>query len=135
MLINTQMLWMHLPTILSTLATLLVAWTGFKKLRLEQIALAKTAGAKVEEVRQDLLESSTVTSKKLANIQLTSDKTHAFVNGNMTAQLRKHAAACRRLAYLTQDPQDVANAEMAERDLEEHLEKQSIVILRTPEKE
>lgn len=94
----------------------------------------REAAIKVEEVKQALQVSDAKTEGTLEEIkattqenQATGEATHTLVNANYGAQLKISALALRRIAAITKDPDDVAAAELAEKLLKEHNEKQKTV--------
>lgn len=64
---------------------------------------------------------------KLNKIGKVADATHTLVNSNMGVQLRLTAAVSRRLAALTRNKSDLAAAELADKMLMEHEDKQATV--------
>ena len=88
---------------------------------------SETTEQKVAEVKSDLAASDAKTVAQLNKMEVTGEKTHILVNSNMGVQLKLSAAALRRLANLTSDPDDVEAATLAETMLAEHNKKQAIV--------
>jgi hypothetical protein len=81
---------------------------------------SRVAARKVAEVKSDLKISDARTATKLDDI-------HTLVNANMGAQLKISSVALRRVADLTEHPEDEAAAVVAERLLAEHENKQAVV--------
>lgn len=65
--------------------------------------------------------------EKLEVVAKTNDKIHTLVNSAMTTALRTAAIALRRVADMTQKEGDVKAADMADKLLAEHEEKQRTV--------
>lgn len=94
------------------------------KAALEQ---ARSAAVKVEEVRTALKTSDAKTEDSLEEIKQTGEAVHVLVNSSMSAQLKISAVALKRIAVMTKDPDDIAAAELAEKLLKEHDDKQNKV--------
>jgi hypothetical protein len=132
---TTAQLWLtEIPVIISSLATLIVAWTGLSTLKKNQTAAATkadnaatNAAVQVEKVKTDLVTANNQLGSKLESIQQISDDTHVLVNNAMSQQLRITAEKSRQVADLTKDPVDILEAEAAEAALKSHLEKQARV--------
>lgn len=88
---------------------------------------ADDAAYKVEEVRQELKETTATSAEAMAELKTVTNDTHTLVNANMGAQLKISALALRRLAEYTKHPDDVAAAELSEDLLSEHDKKQAVV--------
>jgi hypothetical protein len=117
----------NLPGVITSLATLVVALTGFYHLRKSQLEVAASAADKAEKVRTDLLESNVNVAGQLAQLQNTADDTHILVNNAMAVQLKLTAEKARRVAQLTKNPIDIAEADAADAALKEHLARQDRV--------
>lgn len=89
--------------------------------KLESIA------ADVGDQKTTLAEKTGTIDEKLATIALVGHATHVLVNGNMRAQLKKTAAALRRVAELTKHAGDLKAAKLAEKLLLDHEQKQTVV--------
>jgi hypothetical protein len=85
------------------------------------------AAAKVKEVKAALADSDTATANQLHDIAKTGEATHILVNSNMAAQLKISMIALKRLAELTNHPDDMAAAELAAKNYHEHEIKQAKV--------
>jgi hypothetical protein len=85
------------------------------------------AASKADEVKQTLQESTKNTNDKLKKIADVGVATHTLVNSNMAVQLKLHADTSRRLAILTHDETDMKAADLAEKLVREHEEKQRTV--------
>jgi len=85
------------------------------------------AAGKVEVVRQTLETTNRADTEKL-------DKIHTLVNSGSGVQKKIIAIALRRIARNSGDPEDIAAAELAETDLEQHNRQQAIVDGREKEK-
>jgi hypothetical protein len=98
----------------------------------------KNVAGMAEEVRTTL-KSSTQSSNdklddvaatltgKLDTIGLVADATHTLVNGNMSVQMKLASVALRRIADLTNEPDDEKAAELAEKAYAEHQAKQNLI--------
>jgi hypothetical protein len=135
------------------MAYLMAKLNADQKLRSEQAAaavrkVARRAGRaakRVEEVKQTLLDTTSVNYRKLGQLQksimstaaasnvklddiaVMSNGTHKLVNSAMIVQLKISAMALRRVADLTEDPRDIEAAELAEQLLREQLVRQASV--------
>ena len=67
------------------------------------------------------------TDRKLAEIAETGEKVHVLVNSSMSAQLKISMVALKRIAELTEHPDDMAAAELATKLYNEHQKKQEVV--------
>ena len=81
---------------------------------------AADAAVMVQEVKTNLADTNFIANEKLNNI-------HTLVNSSMGLQLKMTAAALRRLALLTKDPEDEKAAQMAIELSKEHEAKQAEV--------
>ncbi len=86
-----------------------------------------SAKKEVERVKTALVESNETQAEKISDLKTTADSTHLLVNSSMAAQLKISAIALRRLADLTKNPDDIAAAELAEKNLKAHEIKQDKV--------
>ncbi len=129
---------MEIPApVYAALAALMFALTALAQEWLRQRAEERAAreakvaaavvAAKVELVKDALNINNKVTDKKLESITKTGEAVHVLVNSSMSAQLKISAIALRRIADMTNHPDDIAAAELAEKLLAEHLAKQEIV--------
>lgn len=109
---TVQVLLAQLPAIIAAVTTMIVAMAGFRQLK----ASATTTAVHQVDVKD-----------QLASIQRTSDDTHALVNSAMAVQLALTAHKARRVADLTSNPADIADAVEAEAALVRHLAKQGKV--------
>jgi hypothetical protein len=130
----TQLLATQIPIGITSLATFIIAWTGFRTMQRSQAAAAdkadgaaKAAAVLVAEVKTTLVTTDSHVSSKLDKIQQIADDTHVLVNNAMGQQLRMHAQKARQVADLTKDPLDIADANLAEEALSVHLKKQARV--------
>ena len=89
-----------------------------------QAQAQKDAAVKVEEVKTTLTRSGFNTKTKLNELQNVADKTHDLVNGAMSAQMSITAVALRSLATVTNKADDIKAAELAEKALSDHEERQ-----------
>ncbi len=93
--------------------------------KVEQVRKAAAiAAAAVEEVKTTLETSKQETDDKLEVIAHTGDMTHRLVNSAMGVQLKLSAETSRFKANTTKNPVDIAAAELAEKTLLEHQQKQ-----------
>ncbi len=114
-----------LGTVFTGLVALLVAWLALLQARAAvQVAHAAIA---VGEVKATLTASTAATDAKLAEIAKTGESIHTLVNSAMGAQLRLHAETARAKANITRDAGDEAVADLAEKMLGEHMQKQAAV--------
>lgn len=81
---------------------------------------AEKVAVEVKAVKDTLVEKGTKTDATL-------EKIHVLVNSGMIAQLKISAVALRRVAKLSNDVDDGAAADLAEKLLHEHERKQAIV--------
>ena len=108
---------------------IIIAAIGLVITQVLTLTLQYLAGRKVDAVRDDLALNTEVTeinSGKVSALTEVSHQTHTLVNSNMGVQLALNAVLAQRIAVITKDPEDVKAAELAERYLKEHLEKQRI---------
>jgi hypothetical protein len=141
-LMTPTQLWLtQIPIAITSLATFIIAWTGFKNMQKTQAVAAdkadsaakaadgaaKAAAVLVAEVKTNLATTDNHVSSKLDKIQQIADDTHVLVNNAMGQQLRMHAQKARQVADLTKDPLDEADAKLAEEALSLHLKKQARV--------
>jgi len=84
----------------------------------------KAAATEVHDVKEALAESGKKRDEQLNQIQQVGADTHQLVNGSLTAQMKIGAVALRRLADNTKHSGDIAAAELAEKTLQEHIDKQ-----------
>lgn len=70
---------------------------------------------------------------KINKMSDTADKTHTLVNSGYQAQLEIAAIALRRLAAITNEPEDKAAAVKAEKLLQDHIGRQKIVDANDPQ--
>ena len=91
------------------------------------LILQYLSSRKVEAVRTDLAINTEANSEKLDGLTETNKQIHTLVNSNMGVQLEISAVFARRIAVITKDPEDLKAADLAERYLKEHQEKQGIV--------
>lgn len=87
----------------------------------------KDAAAKVEETAVRLEKSNIKTAEKLEEIAKVGEATHDLSNSAMGEQKQMLAATARAKANLSQDPVDIAAAEVAEAHYRDHLAKQAKV--------
>jgi len=109
------------------LATLFVNYFREKaKIKREQELADRVEAVKAQaEVAAKLLKTNTAANvNKLDAIAVTGEKTHALVNSAMAAQLRVTAVALRRIADVSGNAADMEAAELAEKNLADHQEKQ-----------
>jgi X-X-X-Leu-X-X-Gly heptad repeat protein len=144
----TQLWLTQIPIAITSLATFIIAWTGFRTMQRSQAAAAaaasgaakaadgaakaadgaaKAAAVLVAEVKTTLVTTDNHVASKLDKIQQIADDTHVLVNNAMGQQLRMHAQKARQVADLTKDPLDIADAKLAEEALAVHLKKQARV--------
>lgn len=131
---RTQLWLTQIPAIMASAATLLIAYTGFRKMKhLQGKAATKAAedaahaAEKVEGVRLNLEGNQRQVTGQLESIEQTGKDTHTLVNNKMAIQLKINADKSRRLAEITKDPADILEALEAERMLDEHLGRQGNV--------
>lgn len=70
---------------------------------------------------------------KLNGMAKTAEKTHTLVNSGYQAQLEIAAIALRRLAAITNEPEDALAAVKAEKLLQDHIGRQKIVDANDPQ--
>ncbi len=85
------------------------------------------AKAEVQQVAATLEQTKMVASAERAETLKGVQAIHTLVNSNMGAQLKVSAVALRRVAEYSSHPDDVAAADMAERQLRDHEAKQATV--------
>lgn len=93
-------------------------------------AVASTTAAIATDKLQTTISEATTNQekaiasqeKKLEEMAVVADKTHALVNSAMTAQLRLVAKSARLLADHTKNPEHIKDAVEAEKLLAEHIE-------------
>lgn len=85
------------------------------------------AELKVEQVKKTLETSTHQHVEKLEEVAQVTKATHTLVNSNMGIQLKMNAELARWKADHTSNPKYEQEALLAEKALEEHLEKQKIV--------
>jgi uncharacterized protein YllA (UPF0747 family) len=111
----------------AALAALMMALTAFIqeviRAKREKAAAEKVAH-KVDQVKTDLQDKTEQTEKKLDGIATMGQRNHVLLNSNHLAQLKISAVALRRIADLTREESDNAAANLAERLLHEHEQKQ-----------
>ena len=88
---------------------------------------SRDAANKVAQVKTDLENVHESSAAKLDQIKATGEITHALVNNRMGAVLKTLATVSRQLANMTNNPKDMANAEVAENMAEEHDKRQAVV--------
>jgi predicted DNA-binding protein YlxM (UPF0122 family) len=86
---------------------------------------------KTEVVRTTLADSTERSEKKLDSIGTVLDATHGLVNSNYGVQLKLVMLALKRLSLITQLPEDIEAAAVAERAYQEHEAKQAAVDAKT----
>lgn len=108
------------PTVLwnSLIAAVMTCVLAYMSHQMDRAATA------VAEVKETLTQTNADESKQLKDIAKTGEATHILVNSAMGAQLKLSAQTSRFKANTTKDPTDIAAAELAERLLQEHQEKQ-----------
>jgi hypothetical protein len=84
----------------------------------------KAVKNQAEEAAKLLVQSTSINAEKLDAMALVGEKTHALVNSAMAAQLKIAAVALRRIANDSKNVDDIAAAELAEKNLFDHQEKQ-----------
>lgn len=93
--------------------------------------IAHNVAVKAEEtaiaVAQELASAQKVTDAKLLGLAETGTSTHLLVNSAMGLQKKQNALLARRVAQLTNDPEDALAADEAERLWAEHEKKQAAV--------
>lgn len=87
----------------------------------------KQTAERVETVRTDLETKNHLVDGKLEDIKKVSGAIHTLVNSSYGAQLLISSVALRRIADLTDDPKDIAAADMADQLLADHNAQQSVV--------
>lgn len=87
---------------------------------------AEEAASMVNDVKVKLASSTDNVNGKLEEISKVGKAVHALVNSAMTAQLKINAIALRRLAFVTNNPEDAAAADVADNLLKEHLAAQPV---------
>jgi hypothetical protein len=97
----TTLILAAIPTTIASIAAAMMAYLAFKK-------SATTA----------------ILSEKTAEI---SSKTNHLVNGGMLLQLKLHAKTSRLLASAVPNPVNEAVAVLAEKELQEHLDKKNLI--------
>jgi hypothetical protein len=85
---------------------------------------AAVAAAAVEEVKTTLETTKRDTDVKLEGIARTGDITHTLVNSGLGVQLKLSAETSRFKANTTKNPVDIAAADLAEKTLADHQQKQ-----------
>jgi hypothetical protein len=106
------------------------------KVAVEKAEVASTSAAiEVLEVKQVLKENTTAVDGKLSDIAKTGEAIHILVNSNMAAQMKISAVALRRNAQLTNHPDDIAAADLAEKLLQAHEHRQGLVDGKFPGRE
>src|ERR1700728_206435 len=90
---QTQIWLTSLPTVITSLATLVVAFTGFYQLQRNQIAIANAAATKVEKVKDDLAISNDKLHASLGRQEVQLNAVHKLVNSEYGIALRTGAAA------------------------------------------
>ena len=94
-------------------------------------AAAKAATQAVEVA----VVTAGVASQKADNLAEKTEMVHKLVNSGYAVQLKVSSIALRRLADLTKDTGDVLAADLAERAVAEHAQKQSVVDIAEAKKE
>lgn len=130
--------------IIAGIVTIVLAWIGRQtKVAVEstakevksavQVASSKAVVA-ANEARAVVMENTATQNEKLEEIhkvateaKKTGEDVHTLVNSNMGTQLRISMVALRRVAELTNHPDDKAAAELAEKSYHDHQNKQTIV--------
>lgn len=78
-------------------------------------------------VKDTLKTSTSESSARMGRLEKVTTDTHTLVNANMGKQLKISALALRRIADMTQHPDDDTAARLAEDALAEHEGKQAVV--------
>lgn len=100
---------------------------------------ARRAAARVAEVKDDLVLSTSATSERLRDVAqgvasvaetvaangVTLGEVHRISNGALTVQLQAAAAALSRVARLTGHPEDERAADLAQKTCRDHLARQA----------
>lgn len=119
---------MNDQTIISIAGLISTIFTGimaYFMLRLKQ--KADKAEVKVEQVAEKLVLTEQATDAKLKDIAVVVDATHKLSNSKMGIALRTAKDLTRRLAEISKDPKDIASADQAEAQYNEHQRQQEKV--------
>jgi hypothetical protein len=119
---------------LQTVNKLDAAATKVEEVKTVAAASAKKTAAAADEVKGTLAASNAQTKEALEGIakvgqesQKTGEAVHILVNSAMSDALEAASVALRRIAELTQNPDDIMAAESAEVSFRRHENKQAIV--------
>jgi hypothetical protein len=95
----------------SVITLICTIFTGIMAYLMAQLKVKATeAAVEVKNVANKLDSTTTATETKLNSIAKVQDSTHALVNSAMTVQLKLLANSLKRIADLTNDPQDIKAA-------------------------
>jgi hypothetical protein len=95
------------------------------KLNTQNRESAVAAADNVRDVKDNLAANDANVGEKLNGIKKVTDNVHVLVNSNMALQLQISAAALRRLALLTHNPEDIKAADLAAQALHNHQDGQA----------
>lgn len=115
-----------LSAIISAAGIVIVAAINLAGVRLAD-ANARRAATEVKTVKQELAVSSTQTAKRLDKIDNTGKAIHTLVNSDMGRQKLLTWQALKRLAGVTNDPEDARLALEAKQLYDDHEARQKIV--------
>jgi uncharacterized membrane protein (UPF0182 family) len=95
----------------SVITLICTIFTGIMAYLMAQLKVKATeAAVEVKNVANKLDSTTTATETKLNSIAKVQDATHKLVNSAMTANLKLLANSRKRIADLTNDPQDIKAA-------------------------
>ncbi len=105
---------------------IVVVWLNNRAAGKAQTA-ALAAAKEVREVKDTLADTTTRQDKKLDDIHEVGKSNHSLLNGGMLIQLRLGAELSRFKATITNKPEDLQAAELADKMLAEHIANQQAV--------
>jgi len=96
-------------------------------LAIATLITSKAAAKEANKAVKVAVVTAEVASQKADSLAEKTEMVHKLVNSGYAVQLKISAVALRRLADITNDAEDISAAELAEKAVQEHEQKQSVV--------
>jgi len=96
-------------------------------LAIATLITSKAAAKEATKAVKVAVVTAEVASQKADSLAEKTEMVHKLVNSGYAVQLKVSSVALRRLADITNDAEDISAAELAEKAVQEHEQKQSVV--------
>jgi len=122
-------------TTLQIIITAFIASIPPTILAIATLITSKAAAKAATEAVEVAVVTAGVASQKADSLAEKTEMVHKLVNSGYAVQLKVSSVALRRLAEITKDTDDVSAAELAEKAVAEHAQKQNVVDIAEAKKE